>query len=215
MTTSAAALLARAWNGFIAYALKFGVVGAIGLVLDVTVFNALRLGVFGIDGWAQSPLGAKTISTIVAIVFNWIGNRYWTFRDHRRRNYLREFAEYAVVSLGGMAISLCCLWLSHHVLGFDTLLADNIASNVVGLGLGTAFRFALYRYWVWGAHRADGLSRVARVEEAQRALFEEPPVAPVEQAVRARSRVAPPGADDATDDPVQAPGASAGWNQGG
>jgi putative flippase GtrA len=167
-------LASRLWHGLVAYALKFGVVGLIGLVIDVALFNALRLGVFGADGWAQSALGAKTISTSVAIVFNWLGNRYWTFRRHRRRNYLREFAEYVIVSLGGMAISLVCLWISHHMLGLTSLVADNVASNVIGLGLGTLFRFVLYRYWVYGHHRSDGLSQQDRVEEAQRALFEEP-----------------------------------------
>ncbi|MGR0220177.1 GtrA family protein [Agromyces sp. ZXT2-6] len=171
-------LATRAWNGFLAYLVKFGVVGLIGFVIDVALFNALRLGVVGEDTWAQSAIGAKTISTSVAIVFNWLGNRYWTFRRHRRRHALREFAEYAVVSVGGMAIALLCLWVSHYVLGYTSLLADNIATNVVGLALGTAFRFLLYRYWVFGHHRADGLSNLARVEEAQRSLFEEPPVAP-------------------------------------
>jgi len=168
-------LLRRAWTGLLAYLVKFGVVGLIGLVIDVALFNALRLGVFG-DGWISTAIGAKTVSTSVAIVCNWIGNRYWTFRSHRRRNYVREFAEYLIVSLGGMAISLGCLWISHHLLGFTSLLADNIATNVIGLGLGTAFRFLLYRYWVFGHHRADGLSNLARVEEAQRSLFEEPPL---------------------------------------
>ncbi|MDR5700360.1 GtrA family protein [Agromyces aerolatus] len=172
-------LLGRAWDGLITYALKFGVVGVLGLVIDVALFNALRLGLFGADDWAQSAIGAKTISTSVAIVFNWIGNRYWTFRSHRRRNYLREFAEYVAVSIGGMVIALGCLWVSHHLLGYTSLIADNLASNVVGLALGTAFRFLLYRYWVFGHHRTDGLSNLARVEAAQRSLFEEPePEAP-------------------------------------
>ncbi|WP_254431294.1 GtrA family protein [Agromyces sp. Marseille-P2726] len=179
MSTSTGSLPSRLWHGFLAYLVKFGVVGLIGLLIDVALFNLLRLGVFGEGHWAQSAIGAKTISTSVAIIFNWLGNRYWTFRRHRRRNYVREFAEYAVVSLGGMAIALACLWISHHALGFTSLLADNIATNVVGLALGTAFRFLLYRYWVYGHHRADGLSNIDRVEEAQRALFEEPEAAPV------------------------------------
>jgi len=201
VTLRGGGLLERAWDGLITYAVKFGVVGLIGLVIDVALFNALRLGVFGADGWAQSAIGAKTISTSVAIVFNWIGNRYWTFRRHRRRNYLREFAEYVAVSLGGMLISLGCLWLSHHALGYTSLLADNVASNVVGLGLGTAFRFLLYRYWVFGHHRADGLSNLARVEEAQRTLFEEP------SSTAGRPDDGSPGA--------RAGQASEAWNHGG
>lgn len=174
MPSPTRSLLARLWHGLLAYVVKFGVVGFIGLIIDVALFNLLRLGVFGDDHWAQSAIGAKTISTSVAIVFNWLGNRYWTFRRHRRRNYLREFGEYVVVSLGGMLIALGCLWVSHHWLGYTSLVADNIATNGFGLVLGTAFRFVLYRYWVFGHHRADGLSNLERVEEAQRTLFEEP-----------------------------------------
>jgi putative flippase GtrA len=175
VTTPVGSALARLWHGLLAYLVKFGVVGFIGLIIDVALFNLLRLGVFGEGHWAQSAIGAKTISTSVAIVFNWLGNRYWTFRHHRRRNYLREFAEYAIVSVGGMIIALGCLWISHYWLGYTSLVADNVSSNVVGLALGTAFRFLLYRYWVFGHHRADGLSNLERVEEAQRAIFEEPP----------------------------------------
>ena len=189
MSTSLASIASRLWNGLLAYAVKFGIVGLIGLVIDVTLFNLLRLGVFGDDGWAQSAIGAKTISTSVAIIFNWLGNRYWTFRKHRRRNYLREFAEYVIVSLGGMAIALICLWVSHHMLGYTSLVADNISTNVVGLALGTAFRFVLYRYWVFGHHRADGLSNLARVEEAQRTLFEEPEPAPAASATASEDPV--------------------------
>lgn len=210
-----AGLAARAWHGLLAYALKFGVVGLIGLVIDVALFNALRLGMFGADGWAQSAIGAKTISTSVAIVFNWLGNRYWTFRKHRRRNYLREFAEYVVVSLGGMAISLACLWISHHALGLTNLVADNVSSNVIGLGLGTAFRFVLYRYWVYGHHRSDGLSQVDRVEEAQRAIFEEPgSPEPAEGVSGHRPDESGPSHDRApeTDQTTSSP---AGRNQGG
>ncbi len=191
MSTQVGSALASLWHGLLAYAVKFGIVGLIGLVIDVTLFNLLRLGVFGDDHWAQSAIGAKTISTSVAIVFNWLGNRYWTFRRHRRRNYVREFAEYVIVSLGGMLIALICLWISHYGLGMTSIIADNIATNVVGLALGTSFRFLLYRYWVYGHHRADGLSNLDRVEEAQRALFEEPATATADTAPVPRTEAVP------------------------
>ena len=171
-------LAIRLWSSLVKYAIKFGIVGLIGFFIDVGIFNLLRIS--GTNGeWWSEPLGAKTISTSGAIIFNWIGNRYWTFREHRRRNFLLELVEYSIVSIGGMVIALCCLWITHHVLGYKSLLADNLSANVIGLGLGTAFRFVLYRYWVYGHHRADGLATTARVEEAQRALFEEP-TAPID-----------------------------------
>ena len=48
-----------------------------------------------------------------------------------------------------MAIAVGCLYVSHYVLGFTSLLADNVATNGVGLVLGTAFRFTFYRLWVF------------------------------------------------------------------
>ena len=41
------------------------------------------------------------------------------------------------------------------MLGFTSLLADNISSNVIGLGLGTLFRFTFYRMWVFAPHRGE------------------------------------------------------------
>lgn len=160
---------------FVLYALKFGVIGLIGLVIDTAIFNFLRLGGLGEGHALQTALGAKTVSTSVAILFNWVGNRYWTFREHRRQNVTREFLEYVVVSIGGMAIGLACLWVSHYLLGFTSLLADNIAANVVGLGLGTIFRFVLYRYWVYGHHRTDTIAAApGRTEQAEWVLFANP-----------------------------------------
>jgi len=128
---------------------QFGVVGLGGLVVDVAIFNILRLTVLSPDVIHEGPIIAKVLSTSVAIILNWLGNRYWTFSSRRRSSKLREAFEFAVVSVGGMLIALACLWVSHYVLGFTSLLADNIATNVVGLALGTAFRFTFYRLWVF------------------------------------------------------------------
>jgi putative flippase GtrA len=162
------------WDKLVRYALKFGVVGFAGYIVDVGLFNLLRLGVFGEGHALQGPLGAKVLSVSVAVLVTWFGNRYWTFRDHRRKNYLLELGEFAAVAAGGLLIGLLCLWISHYVLGFDNLVADNIAANVVGLALGTAFRFFLYRFWVYGHHRKDGLSaRQHKAEAAALAIFED------------------------------------------
>lgn len=162
------------WDRLVRYALKFGVVGLAGYVVDVGLFNLLRLGVLGDDHWFQGPIGAKVASVSLAVLVTWFGNRYWTFREHRRKNYLLELLEFSVVAVGGLLIGLLCLWVSHYVLGFDNLVADNIAGNVIGLALGTAFRFLLYRFWVYGHHRKDGLSaRDHKAEAAALALFED------------------------------------------
>lgn len=132
---------------------RFGAVGLVGLVVDITLFNLLRVTVLDPEVIAEGPIIAKIISTSVAIVINWIGSRYWTFRLERRRPAGREVLEFALVSIGGLLIAVACLAVSRYALGFTSLLADNIASNVVGLALGSVFRFALYRSWVFDARR--------------------------------------------------------------
>lgn len=177
------------WDKLIRYALKFGVVGLVGYVVDVGIFNLLRLGVAGEGHFFQGPIGAKIVAVTIATLLTWFGNRFWTFREHRRKNYLLELFEFGAVAVGGLLISLLCLWVSHYVLGFTSLLADNISTNVVGLFLSTAFRFLMYRYWVYGHHRKDGLMAMQhKGEAAARAIFEDEEFASEEASVEYRRR---------------------------
>ena len=147
------ALLQQLW--------KFALVGGMGFVLDVAIFNALRLTVLAPERVHEGPLLAKTISTVVAIFANWLGNRYWTFGPHRSTRGAMEALEFVAVSILGMFIGLGCLWVSHYVLKMDTVLADNISSNVIGLLLGSAVRFLLYRHWVYHPARRNRISASA------------------------------------------------------
>ncbi len=126
---------------------KFGVVGAVAYVVDVGVFNALRFA--GPRLLEDKPLTAKVVSTIVATLVAWLGNRYWTFRHRRRASARRELFMFVVMNGIGLGISLGALAFSYYVLNLRSPLADNISANVVGLGLGTAFRFFAYRTWVF------------------------------------------------------------------
>lgn len=135
---------------------KFGAVGAVGFVVNLVVFNGLMLLVF--NGVLHATIYSTIIATLVAIGTNWVGNRYWAFAAQRQTNTAREGVEFFIISLAGMGIPLFCVWLSHYVLGFVSLLADNIANNVIGLVLGTVFRFAFYRWWVFSPQRAERLA---------------------------------------------------------
>jgi len=129
---------------------KFGAVGAVAFLVDVGTFNLLRYGLLGVEGPLEGkPLTAKTCSVVVATVVAWLGNRYWTFRHRRRASRRREFVLFCLMNAAGLGIALACLATSHYVLGLRSALADNVAANVVGLGLGTLFRFWAYRSYVF------------------------------------------------------------------
>jgi putative flippase GtrA len=128
-------------------AAKFGVVGLGALVVDVGLFNALRFA--GGEGpMYDRPLTAKIVSVSVATTVAYFGNRYWTFR-RGRTSFGREYLLFFVLNGVGLAISVSCLWFSHYALGLTSGLADNVSANVIGLGLGTMFRFWSYRRWVF------------------------------------------------------------------
>ena len=131
-------------------AAKFSVIGGIGLIIDIGLFNILRYG--GDAGVLEDkPLTAKAISVSVATVFTYLGNRHWTWA-HRERNAVhREVLLFFAFNAVGLLISVGCLAVSHYVLDLRSPLADNIAANVVGLLAGMAFRFWSYRTFVFPA----------------------------------------------------------------
>jgi putative flippase GtrA len=122
--------------------MKFGVVGGFAFLVDIGVFNLLLQA-------TDKPLTSKTIATVVATTVAYAGNRTWTFRRRSRSGVRREYALFFLLNGVGLLISLTCLAISHYVLDFTSTLSDNIAANVIGLGLGTAFRFWSYRRWVF------------------------------------------------------------------
>jgi putative flippase GtrA len=123
--------------------LKFGVVGAGGLVVDVGLSNLL------LTQMPHKPLTAKAISTLAAITFNYVGNRQWTFRHRSRRQVHQEYVAFFAISLVGLLMTLGIVAFTRYVLGYEGRLAFNVSANVVGLAVSTAFRFWAYRRFVF------------------------------------------------------------------
>ena len=129
---------------------KFGIVGLIALVVDIGLFNLLRYA--GGEGpYYDRPLTAKVISVVVATTGSYFGNRFWTFRERGRTTFARDYLLFFALNGVAMGIALVCLWFTHYALGLTSPLADNLSANVIGLGLGTLFRFWSYRRWVFPA----------------------------------------------------------------
>ena len=129
-------------------AARFGVVGALGFLVDVGLFNLLRYA--GEPGTLeQKPLTAKALSVTAATIVTYFGNRHWTWRDRVRGSRHREAVLFFTFSGLGMLIALACLGVSHYVLGLHSAVADNVSANIVGLVFGMVFRFWSYRTFVF------------------------------------------------------------------
>lgn len=126
--------------------LAFLAVGGTGYVVDVAVFNLLRsTGPLG----EADPSYARVLAVAAAAVVTYLGNRMLTWRGRTARGRRREVALFAFFNLVGLAISVACLVVSHDLLGLTSRLEDNLSANVVGIGLGTLFRFWSYRRFVF------------------------------------------------------------------
>lgn len=140
-------ILAGAYRGVRAVAhelAKFGAVGAVNFALDVALFNLLIFTVA-----EHAPLAAKAASMAISATSSYFMNRHWTWTARARTGLARELPLFLALSAVGLLITETCLAVSHYGLGLTSRLADNIAANVVGLVLGTMWRFVSFKRWVF------------------------------------------------------------------
>jgi len=130
----------------------FLAVGGSGYVVDVAAFNLLRsMQAFA----ALDPSVARTLAVAVAMCVTYVGNRTLTWRHHTSGNRRREVGLFVLFNIIGFGFSIATLVISHDVLGLTSRLADNISANVVGLALGTVFRYVTYKRFVFASPVPD------------------------------------------------------------
>lgn len=132
--------------------LTFLAVGGTGYVVDVGAFNVFRsMPVLA----TVDPSVAKILAVIVAMVVTYVGNRAFTWRGESAHGRHREIALFVLFNAIGLGFSVVTLSISHDMLGLTSRLADNMSANVIGLALGTAFRFWSYKKWVFATQPQD------------------------------------------------------------
>lgn len=133
------------WNLFVKELAKFGVVGAAAFAINAGLVWVLMHTQY----FAESHIKAKVVATVVAIIFSWVANRLWTFRDKRQEDKRKELVQFLVANGIGMGIELGCLGVSYYVLGLTSATASFISGTIIGTILGTIFRYFAYRFWVF------------------------------------------------------------------
>ena len=123
-------------------AAKFGVVGLVGFIVSLGGADVLRYGA------GMGKYKAVIVATVLATVVTFVGNRYWAFRHRERTGMGRETVLFFVFNGIGLLIQLACVAIVQDGLHLNGKVWYNVA-NLVGIGLGTLFRFWSYRKWVW------------------------------------------------------------------
>jgi putative flippase GtrA len=125
--------------------LGFLVVGGLGYVVDVGAFNVL---------WGLSPFDtldpsvAKVVAVALAMLVTYLGNSFFTWRG-KASTSVRQVLLFVMFNVVGLGFSILILWISHDLLGLTSRLDDNVSANLIGLALGTAFRYWSYRRFVF------------------------------------------------------------------
>jgi putative flippase GtrA len=134
---------------------KFGMVGASGFVVNLAVFNLIRT----VTDW--QTVRASVLATVVAILSNYLGLRYFAYRNREqedRNSRRKELTLFLFFSAIGLVIENSVLYATTYGFGWDSTLATNV-SKFLGIGVATLFRFWSYRTWVFrtaGSRRTAG-----------------------------------------------------------
>lgn len=142
---------------------NFLAVGGAGYVVDIAGFNLLRTSPLFAP---HDPAFAKVVAVALAMAVTYVGNRALTWREVDSGDRPREVALFALFNLIGLGFSVATLFVSHDLMGLTSPLADNISANVIGVALGTIFRFWSYRRFVFTAAADPHPRRPGQVEVA-------------------------------------------------
>ncbi|MFG2313363.1 GtrA family protein [Streptomyces sp. NPDC048566] len=123
---------------------KFGAVGGAGLLVNLLVFNLVR------HTTDLQVVRASVIATVVSIAFNYVGFRYFTYRDRDKGGRTRELTLFLLFSAVGLVIENGVLYVATYGFGWDSPLQSNVF-KFLGIGVATLFRFWSYRTWVFRA----------------------------------------------------------------
>ena len=121
---------------------KFGIVGVIAFIITVVGADVLH------SGMGLGPLTSVTISTVVATIFSFLGNRHWTFKHRKGHGLGRESVLFFFFNGIGLLIQLAFVSAAHYGLGLTSPFWYNV-SNICGIIVGTIFRLYTYRRWVF------------------------------------------------------------------
>lgn len=130
--------------------LRFAVVGLIGAVIDIAVFN-LEISLLHIPS-----VIAAAVSFILAVTSNFLFNRYWTYPDSRSKHLAAQIIQFVVVSLVGLGIrTMFFTWMEPPlILAFqDASFSLPVTPNFLGHNLTLVVSIIVVMFWNFFANR--------------------------------------------------------------
>ena len=121
---------------------KFAVVGAVGTVVNLAVLKLTLLlwGQFNESTPFAVEAFASGLAFAVAVVNNYLLNRWWTFRSSGTMG--TEFVKFLVVSICGLALNELVFWVFRAQLNLNVFVSQLLAIACV-----LPFNFIVNKLW--------------------------------------------------------------------
>jgi putative flippase GtrA len=120
---------------------KFGIVGGSGVLVNFLVFNLL------LHGLRWQAMSATVLASCIAMATNYLGFRFFAYRDRSSRTR-RQIVLFFVFSGLGVVMESGLFWIGYRGLGLHSAFESN-AVKAGSIVLASAFRFLVYRTWVF------------------------------------------------------------------
>ena len=132
--------LRNSWRILLKELTAFGAIGAIALVIDISLFAWLA---------PHGAIKAKAISTAVSTTFAYVGNRHLSFSHRARTGLARETTFFFGINLITLVFSELVIGLFVYPLHYAHGSGVVFVVNLVTIAIGTVFRFWSYKRFVF------------------------------------------------------------------
>jgi len=152
--------------------LKFAFVGVTGTIVDFGLMNLFSLAFKIPLIWAQA------MSFIIAVINNFLWNRFWTYPDSRSKAAHRQLLQFFLINLVGIAIRTPLIaWLNKMILNSltnstttlplgNTIISQNLAL-ALSVGVIMLWNFFANRYWTYSDVPVGAESKLRPGSETQ------------------------------------------------
>jgi dolichol-phosphate mannosyltransferase len=117
---------------------KFGIVGGIGTLINITILYLLteKVGVY--------YMISAIISFIFAMSNNFILNKIWTFKENVKLGIGKKYLQFGLVSISALLVNLLFLYIFTEILGIYYII-----SQILAIGIALIINFIGNKIWTF------------------------------------------------------------------
>ena len=127
--------------------IKFAIIGVSSFIIDLLIYYALTRN---FDFFGHNYLLANVISFMVAVIWSFLWNKFWTFRVKSRALIMKEYFKFLTTALIGLAINSTLLYLAVSQLGIFDILAKFYVAIIVMI-----WNFSVNKFWTFKKPKID------------------------------------------------------------